>query len=109
MTKGIITFASSWRRVLACSSRTFPRIISSVIGDGSVGWFCQIALGSSPENSFRMATSVMEPPRQDGLDPVNPHSHIPCRQPCDFPDGRRVYSFQIRDDDLAVQRLELLN
>jgi len=56
-----------------------------------------------------MAASFAKPPRQDVFDPVNPHGHIRGRQPRDFSDGNSVHGFEIRDDDLPVERLELLN
>src|SRR6266567_2934557 len=100
---------SSFWRVFACSSRVFCRILSNVIADGSVGWFCQIVLGSFSGESSRMAASFAKPPRQDILDPVYPHRHASGRQTRDFSNRRRVHAFEIGDDDLAVKRLELLN
>jgi hypothetical protein len=41
--------------------------------------------------------------------PVDPHRHVRGRQARDLSDGHRVHVFEIRDDDLAIQRLELLN
>ena len=70
---------SSSRRVFAWSSRAFCRIFSNVIVDGSVGWFCQIVFGSFPEESFRMAASFVKSPRQNVLDPVYLHGHVPGR------------------------------
>jgi len=105
----VLAVLESFWRVFACSSCVFCRILSNVITDGSVGWFCQIVLGSFSEESSRMAASFPKPPRQDVLDPVYPHGHISRRQACDFSNRRRVHVFEIGDDDLAVERLELLN
>ena len=40
---------------------------------------------------------------------MNPHGHIPGRQARDLANGCRVHVFEIRDDDLAIERLEPLN
>jgi len=56
-----------------------------------------------------MVASFVKPPRQDVLDPVYPHRHISRRQPRDFSDRHGVHILEIRDDDLAVERFELLN
>ena len=56
-----------------------------------------------------MAASFVKPPRQDVLDPVYPHGHVPGRQPRDFSDGHRVQVLEIGNDYLAVERFEPLN
>src|SRR2546423_141385 len=108
-TSGPAMLFISSRRVFARSSCVLCRIFSNVIADGSVGWFCHIVQGSCPEESFRMAASSVKPPRQDLLDPVYLHRHISGREPRDFSDRFGVHILEIRDDDLAVERFELLN
>lgn len=56
-----------------------------------------------------LITDILKPPSEDVLDPMYPHGHIRGRQPRDFSDGHRVHIFQIGNDDLTVERLELLN
>ena len=55
-----------------------------------------------------MVASLMKPPGENVLDPVYLHRHVPGRQP-DFSDRYCVRVFEVRDDDLAVERFELLN
>src|ERR1700733_3299703 len=96
-------------RVFVRRSRTFMRIIFNVTVDVSFGWFCQIFLGSFWEESFCMPASFMKPSREDVLDPVYPHRHVRGGQPRNFSECSRVHVFEIRDDDLSVERFELLN
>lgn len=56
-----------------------------------------------------MAASFVKPPGENVLDPVYLHGHVPRRQTRDFADGHRVHVFEIRDDDLAIERFELLD
>src|ERR1017187_5987467 len=61
---------------------------------------------SSGGNSLGMAASLMEGAGQDALDAVNLGGDVARRQAGDLTDGRRVHTLQIREDDLAIQRLQ---
>src|ERR1035437_1730926 len=61
---------------------------------------------SSGGNSFGMAASLMEGAGQDALDAVNFGGDIARREASDLADGSGVHALQIREDDLAVQRLQ---
>src|ERR1039458_1557724 len=61
---------------------------------------------SSGGNSFGMAASLMEGAGQDALDAVNLGGDVARREAGDLADGRRVHALQIREDDLAIQRLQ---
>src|ERR1035438_9917365 len=61
---------------------------------------------SSGGNSFGMAVSLMEGAGQDALDTVNLGGDVARRQAGDLADGRRIHALQIREDDLAIQRLQ---
>ena len=53
--------------------------------------------------------STSKPARQNIFDPVNSHGDVAGGQSSDFSDGRGVHFFEIADNDLAVERFELLN
>jgi hypothetical protein len=53
--------------------------------------------------------STSKPARQDVFDPVNSHGDVAGGQSGNFSDGRGVHFFEIADDDLTVERFELLN
>jgi hypothetical protein len=53
--------------------------------------------------------SFVEPLREDVLDSMNPHCNIRRRQTRDLANGCRIHVFEIRDDDLAIERFEPLN
>src|SRR5579872_976631 len=98
------------RSVFACSSSALRRIIfSSVAAEIPLGWLCQILLGSFPEGSFAMIVSFVKPARQDVLDPVHPHGNRRGREASDFSDSGGVHVFEIGNDHLPIERLELLN
>ncbi len=51
----------------------------------------------------------MEPLRKQVLDSMNPHGNICGRQTRDLANGCRIHVFEVRNDDLAIERLEPLN
>jgi hypothetical protein len=53
--------------------------------------------------------STSKSTRQDIFDPVNSHGDVAGGQSGNFSDGRGVQFFEIANDDLAVERFELLN
>jgi hypothetical protein len=48
-------------------------------------------------------------PRQHVLDAMYPHRHVGRREAGNLPDGLGIQVFEIRNDDLAIERLQLLN
>src|ERR1022692_283348 len=64
---------------------------------------------SSGSGSFGMATSLMKGAGQDPLDAVNLGGDVARRQAGNLADSRRVHALQIREDHLAIQRLQLLH
>src|SRR5579864_817246 len=101
--------ATTFRRLFVCSFCAFRRISASEILIGSVGCSCQIFCGSSKLNSSGIGFSFVEPALQDVLDPMNLHSNVGRRKPGDFSRRIRIHTLEIRNDDLAIDRLELLD
>src|SRR5208283_2182751 len=83
----------------------FLRSSSSVSGAPADPCACQRLRISS----FGIADSFMKSLREQILDAVNFGGHIAWRDPGDLRRRRGVQPFQIRQDDLAIERLELLD
>lgn len=56
-----------------------------------------------------MTISLVKAPRQDVLDAVNLHRHVSGRESRDFRDGGGVHLFEIENNHLAVEGLQLLD
>lgn len=51
----------------------------------------------------------MEPTSEEILNAVNLHGYIPWCEPGDLARGRRIHTFEIQNDNLAIERLQTLN
>src|ERR1017187_2653806 len=96
-----------WIRFSNC--RALRRISSNGIGVFSTGRSCQTLRMSSGRGSFGMAASLMKCAGQDVLDAVNLGGDVARREAGDLADGRCVHAFQIGEDDLAIQWLQVLH
>src|SRR5690348_958957 len=95
---------SASRRLLVSKACIFRRISSSDIGFDSVCWSCQIFFGSFMGNSSGMGASLVKPPLQDVLDPMDLHRDVGRGKPGDFSGRICVQTLEVGDDNLPVER-----
>src|SRR5581483_3881957 len=101
------TYSRMFREWIRRSKQAARRRTSSnVIVTCSTSWFCQKLLKSFGFDSMDMAGSLLEIARQDLLDAVNFRRCIPGGQTRQLGDTARVNSFQVRQNDGAIQRLQ---
>src|ERR1700722_11627913 len=110
---GAVTVPITPLRVLVRSSRDFCSINFDIIMGFSVGWFSHIVFTLFSGESFCMVSSLLqrlvELLGEDVLDAMNSHGHVRGRQARDLPNRCRIHLFEIRNNDLAIERLEPLN
>src|SRR6185437_2219326 len=85
------------------------RISSIDIRVPSTGGCCQSCCMEVLGVSVTALSSLVVETGQNALDAMDPGCHIACREPGYFSDLSRVQSFQIRQDHVAVERLELVD
>src|SRR3954451_13299078 len=81
------------------------RISSLLIRNPSVPCVCQSVVMSS----FFIAFSATETAGQNLLDAMNFRGHVARRDACDLRDARCIRPFEIKEDDLPLDRFQLLD
>jgi hypothetical protein len=112
-TSGPATVPINFLRVFARSLRDLCSINFDIVVGFSVGWFSHMVLTPFSGKSFCIVPSLVPPLveslREDVLDSMDSHCHVRRRQARDLSNRCGVHLFEIRNNDLAIERFEPQN